>query len=80
MEIKKLKEFVLMVGILYLFFNYIMFLGTFLIVYFHPTKTGIITINSYGEADIEFVLLLAWVTPVVLYTFYTTFKNVKQLL
>ena len=47
--------------------TYFTCLLTFMAAYIYPTKSVIVTINSYGEANIELILLLVTLPIVIRY-------------
>ena len=47
------------VGVTVLAATYVTCLLTFIVAYIHPSKSTLVTINSYNEANIELILLLA---------------------
>ncbi|MCX6815730.1 MAG: hypothetical protein NT120_02675 [Candidatus Aenigmarchaeota archaeon] len=51
---------------------YVVFAMTFVSAYFDPTRTVVVNINSFGEANLEF-LLIALGSPVVLYWLFRMF-------
>lgn len=55
----------------------ILFYTFFMFTYLSESKQGILWINKYGEANIEFVLLLL-LLPFVTYTLYWGLKNFKN--
>jgi len=56
-------------GIIILTSTYIACLYAFLNAYFSQSKSTIITINSYGEANIELILILVTLPVVCLYLY-----------
>lgn len=57
-----------------LLINYTVFFAFFMKAYFHPTKSILITINTVGEAKLEFVLMIIGL-PFVIYFIKKTFTK-----
>ena len=57
---------VILVSSIILFASYLILLYTFISAYLSPVKTVIVHVNGIGEANIEFVFLLASI-PCVMY-------------
>lgn len=55
--------------------TYLSLCFSFLVAYLHPSKSVLIKINSFNEANFEFVLLLVSF-PVTLWYLYTEFREI----
>lgn len=54
---KKISGYISVVGVALLFSTFLTMLVTFLVAYLSPTKSTMVYINMFHEADIELVLL-----------------------
>ena len=73
----KIKDFIKVIGLGTVLAVYIRLLWTFLLAYFHPTKQVLISSNTYGEANIEAIMLLVTL-PCVIYFIYEVWKNDRK--
>lgn len=73
----KLKQMVLLLALSFLFASYILELITFGSAYQNSNKKVIVSINKYGEANFELILLFISV-PVAVFSFYPLIKLIKQ--
>ena len=57
--------------------SHVLIMLTFLKAFFHESKTTRVTVNDYGEANIEFVLIFV-VLFVMLLGYYYALQGVKK--
>ncbi len=62
-----MKQIIEFLGLGGMVMGFVIVLIIFMTAYSHPEKKAIVKINKYGEADIEFILLIILV-PCVAYT------------
>ena len=66
---QKMKDFIYkgvrVLGISSLVGSYIIFMWTFLTAYSNPTKSVLVTINKYGEAQAEYIFLWFLLLPTI---------------
>lgn len=77
MEIKIRYPTLLFLGLSVLFTIYVYFLLLFITAYYNPTKDTILSINKWGEADVEFVIL-GLTFPLVLNVIFLMYNILKQ--
>ena len=61
------------IGLSVLFAVYLVFILMFMTAYYDPTKSTLMVIDKWGEADIEFVILLG-TFPLVLSVIFLMYK------
>ena len=64
----EVQDIISMVGLVLLLAFAFNFFSIFYTAYFHPTKIAIVSVNSIGEADNEFILFTATI-PVMIFAF-----------
>lgn len=77
MEIEIKHPTLLFLGLSVLFTVYIYFLLLFITAYYNPTKSTILLIDRWGEADVEFVFL-GLTLPLVLNVIFLIYKILKK--
>jgi hypothetical protein len=50
----------------------IMFYGTFFTAYLHPTKSVVVKLDVFGEANLEAIALLLLAIPTIIYLWKTS--------
>jgi len=73
MEIKIKYPILYLIGVSILFAVYIYFIFMFITAYYHPTRSTIMRINIWGEANIEFFILITTL-PFVLKILFLMYK------
>jgi len=75
----KLRHYSVIFGLSVLVAGFITFALAFLTAYNHPSKSATIYINKYGEANIEFYILLVSIPFILFTTGYFLLLFAKQI-
>ena len=73
-----MKNTAVIFGIFSMLSMFLLFYLVFVVAYYSPAKTLIIDINSYGEADVEMILLTALIPFNMLAAFVAARNIVKD--
>jgi hypothetical protein len=76
--VKLIQWGIILYGILITLVGACMFFSAFFTAYFNPSKTTMISINSFGEANWEFILFSCSI-PAIIYAFSYLIKRGWQL-
>ncbi len=64
-----MKRDVIIIGATVMFMFYTVLLATFMLAYESETKQVVVDINAYGEAKIEYIMLM-FTTPLLVLAYY----------
>lgn len=70
-----MKQIIEAVGLTGMGMSFVVLFIIFMAAYSHPEKTVCVELDRKGEADIEFVFLIA-LLPIVVYTFINCLKGI----
>jgi energy-coupling factor transporter transmembrane protein EcfT len=73
----RLKFISFSIGLGFLLGTVIVMIMTFMIAYFNPSKSVLVTINTYNEANFEFWMIMVCV-PFTIYFVINTYKNFRN--
>lgn len=77
-KVSNMKQIIKKIGLWYLIGTNLVMVGSFLLTYFSPSKTAIISINKFDEANIE-LIIISLGTLLSFWIFYDSLKNKEHL-
>jgi len=72
-----LKQLILFIGLCFLVADTMMFISLFYMAYHNNSKTVLVDIDSYDEADIEYSIVLLSI-PFILYSAFVFLQDIRK--